>query len=50
MKDTQQQQPATPESWKLVLDDGDMLKVGALCFALSVLGTLCALWLAKNWK
>lgn len=44
------QQPAPTGEFKLLLDDGDMLKVGALCFALSVLGTLCALWLAKNWR
>lgn len=44
------QEETKPASETLIikLDDGDLLKVAALCFAVSLLGCLCAIWLTKK--
>lgn len=36
------------ETLTIRLDEGDMLKVAALCFAVSLLGALCAIWLTRR--
>lgn len=43
-----QEEKPTTETLTIRLDDQDLLKVAALCFAVSLLGALCAIWLTKR--
>jgi hypothetical protein len=46
----QEGQQAGKEVITINFDNREILRICALCLAVSVLGSLCAMWLAKNWK